>query len=79
MKLLPLSFLFVLFAVACGSASPPAATAPAEAPAPSSSSAAEVGKVCGAAGGKCTPLVATVACKSQPAADCGAQQFCCVM
>jgi len=75
MKLLLSSVLFLLSSAACGSAPPPVASTPAEA----STSAAQVGKACGAAGGKCTSLVATVACKSQPAADCGAQQFCCVM
>ncbi len=80
MNLLLSSVLLGLFTVACGSAAPPAASPPVEAPAPSTTSAAgDVGKACSAAGGKCMPLVVTVACKSQPAADCGAQKFCCVM
>jgi hypothetical protein len=79
MKLLLSSVLVLVSSVACGSAPPPAASAPVEAPAPSSAPAPEVGKACGAAGGKCMPLVVTVACKSQPASDCAQQQFCCVM
>jgi hypothetical protein len=79
-----ISSLFLPLAVslsACAAAPPkePASLAetPVEKPSKRVVSPADEGKECIAAGGKCIPEFATVACKDEPATDCGSGMYCC--
>jgi ABC-type glycerol-3-phosphate transport system substrate-binding protein len=72
---LPLAALLALSA--CGGTTKPA-PAPAPVAAPESQPATHTMDACQAAGGTCVPMTATVACASQPAGLCGADQICCV-
>ncbi len=68
-------------AVACESAATPPATPaapdPSVMPTPDTRPPSPSG--CEAASGKCVPVTATVACKTQPVGLCGADEICCVM
>lgn len=65
---------------ACGGAQakPAPTSAPGVSPTPAGSSTASAAGACAKLGGKCTSMVATVACKSQPSADCADSEICCV-
>jgi len=72
----------VMLLTACGAGgaitSAPTPDASAK-PAAGAANGASTPNACEAVAGKCTPVTATVVCKSQPAGLCGDSEICCVM
>ena len=79
-KIVALSCVLAAIAACAGGQPAPAApTTSSSAATPASSAQAPATAACEAAGGTCTNMMTTVACKSQPAIACGANEICCVM
>ena len=79
------AFIFggtVMLSAACGAAGGAPATTTTDAtakPAAGAIKGASIPNACEAVAGKCTPVVAAVACKSEPAGLCSDDEICCVM